>query len=359
MKSEIRIPAILQLLIGLAALTLIFLGIQAAADIVNTIFLAIVFAIVFAPLLPWLVSKGAPNWLAFVIVIAIIGASIGGLILLIAVAGSRFISALPTYRDAYEQQTSELSAWLQGYGIDLSASILSSIFDPTKLINTIVNLFSSIGNVFVSVVFMVIVLAYMLLEANRFPRKLRKEYGHHLTFMANLDRFNYDVRRFMIINTAMGALIGILDVILFLILGVPFPILWGVISFLFNYIPTIGFWLALIPPFILTWLSVGPEAALIVFLGYWFINGGIQNFVQPKVMGDGVDLSPLVVFVSFLIWASVLGPVGAIMAVPLTLFVKDLILSNTEETRGLAFLFGASQAEESPSSKETATKHPS
>ena len=348
MKSDTRFPPILQLLIGLAALVMIVWGMQAAAHIINSLFMALVFVIVFAPMMGVLQKRGVPGWLSFILVMLLIVGSIAFLVLLIGVAGSQFIATLPTYAEEFEQQKADLNAWLLSQGFDVADFLLLNVFDPTKIIQAIVGMLSSVGSVLVSVAFMLIVLAFMLVEASGFPFKLQKEYGNRLTFMGNLGRFNYDVRRFLVINTAMGALIGFLDVILFLILGVPFPLLWGVISFLFNYIPTIGFWLALIPPFILAWLALGPTAALIVFLGYWIINGGIQNFVQPKVMGEGVDLSPLVVFVSFLIWTYILGAVGAILAVPLTLFVKDLILDSFEETKGLAYLIGARPEENPP-----------
>ena len=126
-----------------------------------------------------------------------------------------------------------------------------------------------------------------------------------------------------------------------LLLGVDFAILWGFLAFLLGYIPSVGFWLALIPPAALAFMEFGTTKALIVVVGYVVINGGVQNFIQPKLMGAGLNLSSLVVVLSLFFWAWVLGPMGALLAVPLTMIVKDVILDAYDDTRVLADLMSA------------------
>ena len=130
-------------------------------------------------------------------------------------------------------------------------------------------------------------------------------------------------------------------------MGVDFPVLWGILAFLLSYIPTIGFWLALIPPVFLTLLESGVTSAIIVFFGIVLINGFAENVVKPKYMGQGLDLSPFTVVFSVIFWAAILGPFGAILAVPMTMAFKMLILEYDPANKWLADLMSA-QPHEAP-----------
>jgi len=122
------------------------------------------------------------------------------------------------------------------------------------------------------------------------------------------------------------------DTLILVIMGIPFALLWGILAFLMGYIPSIGWWISLIPPFFIAWSMKGFGAALLVLVAYVLINGGVQNVIQPRMMGRGLKISPLVVFVSVVFWATVLGGMGALIAVPLTIIVMK-ILESFESTR--------------------------
>jgi predicted PurR-regulated permease PerM len=141
----------------------------------------------------------------------------------------------------------------------------------------------------------------------------------------------------MLDKTGLGLLAATGDVILLLIMGVDFALLWGVIAFLFSYIPTIGFWFALIPPTLMALLQFGWQEALIVLIGYVIINTLVDNVISPKIMGSDLNMSTLVVFLSLIVWGWILGGVGAILAVPLTLMVM-FILASFHDSRWLAVL---------------------
>jgi len=136
-------------------------------------------------------------------------------------------------------------------------------------------------------------------------------------------------------------MVGLVNTVFLIILGVDFPVLWGLLAFLLGYIPSVGFWLALIPPAALAFLEFGATRALIVLIGYVVINGGVQNFIQPKLMGSGLNISPLVVVLSLFFWTWILGPMGALLAVPLTMIVKEIFLEGFDDTRGLSVLMEA------------------
>ncbi len=131
--------------------------------------------------------------------------------------------------------------------------------------------------------------------------------------------------------------VGFGNTILLFILGVPFAVFWGILAWLMGYIPTVGFWIAMVPPLVLAWVTLGVPAAAIVFLGYVVINGSVENFVKPHLMGQGLNMSPLIVFVSVFLWGWMLGGIGAILAVPITLIIIS-VLDAFDATRWLAEL---------------------
>jgi predicted PurR-regulated permease PerM len=146
-----------------------------------------------------------------------------------------------------------------------------------------------------------------------------------------------DVRKYMTILTGVNLLVGLGNTVFLLILGVDYAVLWGLLAWFMGYIPSIGFWIALIPPVLMAYAQYGLPQALVVLIAYVVINGGVQNFVQPKLMGQSLRISPVVVFVGLFIWGYLLGGIGAILAVPMTLLVL-VIMENFEGTRPLAIL---------------------
>jgi predicted PurR-regulated permease PerM len=164
-----------------------------------------------------------------------------------------------------------------------------------------------------------------------------------------------DVRKYMTVLTGINLLVAIGDTILLWIMGVPYAFLWGLLAWFMGYIPSIGFWVALIPPVLLAYAMYGLQTALIVFVAYVLINGGVQNFVQPKVMGDRLRISPVVVFISLLVWGYLLGGIGAILAVPMTLLVL-IIMENFEGTRTIAILMRYT-GEEKKEERQEAAQH--
>jgi predicted PurR-regulated permease PerM len=160
----------------------------------------------------------------------------------------------------------------------------------------------------------------------------------------------------MSILTGMNFLVGLGDTLFLLILGVDYALLWGILAWFMGYIPSIGFIIALIPPVLMAYAQYGLQTALIVLVGYILINGGVQNFIQPKIMGQGLKISPVVVFVGLFVWGFLLGGIGAILAVPMTLLVL-MIMENFEGTHMLAVLMrytGEAKKEERQKAAEQA-----
>ena len=220
----------------------------------------------------------------------------------------------------------------------LSASTLSTL--GTALLRFV-------GNVAVTFFMMTMVFIFMISAAISLTPKQRDRINLDVPIMSKVGQITSDVQRYLSVLTLINFLVGLIDAIFLIVLGVDFAILWGLLAWFLGYIPAVGFWLALIPPTLLAYVQYGPQTALIVFVGYVLINGSVQNLIQPKMMGSRLSISPLVVFITLLFWSWLLGGAGALLAVPLTLVVISF-LELFDPTRWIAVLMrgGAQPREE-------------
>jgi predicted PurR-regulated permease PerM len=201
--------------------------------------------------------------------------------------------------------------------------------------------------------FMVLLIfIFMLAAAISLPSASRMGLSADSPAIARISQVTNDVRRYMLLMTGINLLVGLGDAIFLWILGIPYALLWGILAWVLGYIPSIGFWLALVPPVFIAYSQYGAQTALIVFLGYVLINGSVQNIIQPKIFGQGLKISPVIVFISLFVWGWLLGGVGAILAVPITLMILSL-LESFDVTRWLVVLIRATP-EEAPGEKEAA-----
>jgi predicted PurR-regulated permease PerM len=185
---------------------------------------------------------------------------------------------------------------------------------------------------------MALTVFFMLLEAMSISRKLNA--GVESGALQRIDDMSQDMRAFIKVTTYMGAAVAALNTVLLLALGVPNAVLWGLMSFFLSFIPFIGFVIALVPPAFLGLITGGWPVALAVVLGYFAINGVSDNVIKPRIMGTQTNLSPLTVFLSVLLWGWVLGPLGGLLAVPVTLLAKRLVFEAYDEWRWLSVLLG-------------------
>lgn len=348
-----ELSPILRLLLGGGGLVLLIAGMRAAADVINPFLLALIFAFTFGPLLGKLQDRGFPAWLALLLTIFFI---LGGTILLLIFIGTalnQLIEALPSYQSSAQEQTADIQTSLANLGIN-TQSVLQA-FDPSKLFGVLESVVVAVINAGAATVFMLFILAFMLFESTGLPRKLSGPLLSDHQFIQRFINFGADIRHYVLVLTWINFLVGVGDAIFLFILGVDFPILWGLLAWFMGYIPSVGFWLALIPPVMLAYAESGAGLALIVFLGYVLINGSVQNVVQPKLMGDQLNLSPLVVVASLFIWTWILGPVGALIAVPMTMGVQQLVLGSSEGSLWLADLMGAAPPNQKDEDKAGAT----
>jgi len=328
-----------KILVTIAAFVIVVAGMSAAKVILVPFLLAAFIAIISAPPLFWLQRKGLPTWLALVIVI--IGVLFIGLLVagLVGSSVKDFSEDLPVYEAKFKQHTAVIMGWLEKHGVDVSGLALTKIFNPGGAMKLVAVLLNSLGNVLASGFLILMTVIFMLLEASSFPAKLRTALSEPQSSLTRLDIFISNVKHYMAIKTLVSLATGIFIAIWLTIIGVDYPLLWGLLTFALNYVPNIGSIIAAAPAVLLAIIQLGLIRALLAAAGYIVINLLMGSVIEPRFMGRGLGLSTLVVFLSLLFWGWILGPVGMLLSVPLTITAK-IALDSRDETRWIAILLG-------------------
>jgi predicted PurR-regulated permease PerM len=336
-------------LITAAAFVIVVAGMREAQDILVPFLLSGFIAIIAAPALFFLTERRIPTALALLLVIAVIVA--GGVLVGILVGESvdDFSAQLPLYQERLNNQTGVLLKWLAEYGISVSEQAASKLVDPGKAMKMAAAGLNTLGSLLTNTFLILLTVIFILLEASSFPTKLKHVMTDPDQGLASLDHFLENIKRYMAIKTLTSLATGILIALWLWAVGVDYPLLWGVLAFLLNFVPNIGSFLAAVPALLLALIQLGTGGTLWALLGYVLINNLIGAVIEPRFMGRGLGLSTLVVFLSLVFWGWVLGPVGMFLSVPLTMMVK-IGLDSNEQTRWIAVLLGS---ETNSSSGET------
>jgi predicted PurR-regulated permease PerM len=329
-------------LLTAAALVVVIAGMRASAGIMVPFLLAVFVAVISAPLYQGMKRRGLPSAVAMLALVLIMLAAMLLLVGVIERAVGVLSGNLPTYLAAFFAQTDKIWAWLGTHGIELPEATLRDSFNPQVLLRHAGTVASTLGDVLVTTFIVVLVAIFILLEASALPEKMRGVHGLSSDTWSRLSQIVADVRRYMFLKTIMSLLTGALVALWLLALGVDFPIVLGVLAFALNYIPTIGSIVAAVPGILLAFVEFGLGTGAMVSVGYVVINVGISNGIEPRYLGHGLGLSPLVVIISVLFWGWVLGPMGMLLSVPLTMSVK-IALESDEGTKWLAVLMSGRQ----------------
>jgi len=323
-------------------------GMRAIDTLLVPFLLAIFCAVICAPVMFWFMRLRIPKSVAVLLVVL-------GLVLLLvffsALVGSSaddFYRAVPTYQARLQQEASGLVAWLQAQGLDVSEKTLSEYIDPGAAMRLASRMLSGLGGVLTNSFLIIITMVFILLEASTFRTKLQQAFGDVEDTLQRFQCFSEGVKRYMFIKALVSLGTGLAVALWLLILGVDFPVLWGVLAFLLNFVPNIGSIIAAVPAVLVAYLQLGTGQALLAAAGYLVVNLVAGNVIEPRFMGRGLGLSTLVVFLSLVFWGWVFGPVGMVLSVPLTMTVK-LALEGNDGVRWLAVMLGP----ETPTTVET------
>lgn len=330
-------------LLSVAALVVVVAGMRAASGILVPMIVATFLAIISMRPMRWLLSKGVPTILAVVIVVLAIVSSMSVMGILVGSSLTSFTSSLPTYQDRISEMMAGLFGWLGGLGIDVSSPSLTESVDPSAVMRMVSAILAGLGGLLSNAVLIVLTVVFILLEQSSFPVKIHAAFGDFEGAFPSFRQFAESLNRYLAIKTVISLVTGILIGLWATILGVDFPVLWGLLAFVFNYVPSIGSIIAALPAVLLAYLQLGMGTAIPLALGYFVVNMTLGNFVEPRYMGRGLGLSTLVVFLSLLVWGWILGVVGMLLAVPLTMTAK-IALESRDDTRWIAILLGSASS---------------
>lgn len=328
------------MLVKLAAFVVVVAGIMAAKPLIIPFLLAIFLAIICSPPLFWLRTKKVPTALAILLLVIVVLALQLGLTTLITTSLTEFTRGLPQYQDRFDTLLREFVVWLDKMGITLTAQAVKELFDPGKLMRLVGNMLNNLLSMLTNTFIILITFIFILLEAAGIPTKLRIISGGDENALGQYGEITDGVNRYLALKVLTSLATGVLIGAGLTFIGVEFAVMWGVIAFVLNFIPTIGSIIASIPPILLALIQLGVGPALSTATLYLIINIGISNFIEPRVMGSGVGLSTLVIFISMAFWGWVLGPVGMLLSVPLTMTLK-IAMANNRKTKGLSILLGS------------------
>lgn len=333
-----------QVLIIFASFVIIVAGMKAAESIIIPFLLAVFISIITSPPFFWLQKKGIPKGISLLFVILFFLILISLIGVLIGTSVTDFTTKLPFYQAKLQDQTQAVITWLMEKKFIEPDFKLSNAFNPASVLQIVGDTFNQIGNLFANGFLILLTVVFMMMEISGLPLKLKKILSNPDESISRFQSVFQDINKYIAIKTWISLGTGILVFILLIIIGVDYPILWAVLAFALNYIPTIGSIIALIPPTLLTIVQLGFGEAIVVLVGYVVINTIMGNILEPKFMGKGLGLSTLVVFLSLIFWGWILGPIGMLLSVPLTITIK-IALDSSDETRWLSVMLGPDSSE--------------
>lgn len=339
MPERVKLGVAGQTLVTLAAFVVVVAGMRAAESLLAPFLLSLFVAVVAAPPMFWLQRRGVPDAAALLIVLLLI-LSIGLLlVMLVGNSANDLIRQLPEYRARLQTYVDGVFAFLGHWGITDSRDLVTQYMDPGKALGIFASTLSGLGGVLTNAVLILFTVVFLLIEANGFTSKLRGALRSPETSYPRFQHFAAALQRYLLIKAWVSAVTAVLVLVPLLIIGLDYPWLWAVLMFVLNYIPNIGPIIAAVPAVILALVQLGPGQALAVAGVYAVANTLMGNIVEPRFMGHGVGLSTLVVFLSLVFWGWILGPVGMLLSVPLTMAAK-IALESSEDSKWLAILLG-------------------
>lgn len=325
------------LIVG-ASFTIVVSGLKIAAPIFVPFLLAIFISILVSPVLKLLKSKGLSNGIAILIIIALIG--LVGLFIgsILGASVADFRQDLPEYSSKLSLISMQIQQGLANIGLVIDKDQWSESFNPSILLAAVGSSLTSFGGVLTNSFLILLTVVFILTENITFSEKLKNATGN-TDGQLWLENFATSVHSYIAIKGFVSLLTGFLVFVLLKLIGVEYAVLWSVTAVLLNFIPTVGSIIAAVPPVLLSLVQLSVADSIFVLIGYLVINLFVGNYIEPRWMGKGLNLSPFVVFVSLVFWGWILGPVGMLLSIPLTILVK-IGLETQEETKWIAVLLG-------------------
>lgn len=327
------LPRGVVVLLGLAGLVAAVAGLRGISSLFGPVFLGVVLVVAVHPL-HRLIDRILPSWVAVAVSLVAVYAVVLGLLASLGYAVARLATTLPTYSAAFQRSFNQVIGLLSRYGVNEKqiTSAVSSI-SPSRVISVVQGLYGQVSGALSGLTLLVTVVVFLVADSGSIPHRLDVLAGTKPLIARSLRDFASGTRRYLVVTTVFGLIVAVLDTIALIVLDVPLAYLWGLVSFLTNYIPNVGFVVGLIPPALLALLASGPTTALLVVIVYIVLNVVIQVVLQPRFTGDAIGVTTTVSFLSLVFWAYAMGPLGALLALPMTLLAKSLLVDADPRAR--------------------------
>jgi predicted PurR-regulated permease PerM len=335
-----------RMMVVLAAGVVLIGGLKAASGIVVPFLVAAFLAMLAWPSIVYLHHSRFPDLLAFPTVIAVVIGGIVGVGYYIGYAVNNFVARIPSYRkqfiEQFEAVVSGFNSFSSRFGVELSGATVNELIHPEQFFGYIGGTIGTLGNILSNSFLVVLVFAFLLGEFRILPGKARVALNDPDADLSRFARITGDVQKYIGVKTVVSAITGLVAGIGCWIVGVPFAPLWGIIAFFLNYIPSLGSIIAAVPPALLAFVILGTGPMITILIIYFVINTAMGNIIEPRWQGETLGLSTFIVFTSLIFWGWVLGPVGMVLSVPLTMVLK-IAMENREDLRWIAIMLGGEQ----------------
>lgn len=328
-------------IISAAAVIILIFGMQAAKVLLVPFLLAIFLALITVRPMLWMQKRGVPSVAgaliivtAMMLLLVIVGAIVGSSV-------AEFTAALPTYQERLDLLVQKTIAFVaERVNGDFSVGTLGERLDPGWAMGLVASILNGVGDVLTNTFLIFFTMIFILLEASTIPTKISAAFGKGADEFERPRIFLDNLGRYLGIKTVVSIATGLMIGILTWSIGLDFPLLWGMLAFLLNYVPNIGSIIAAVPAVLMAALQLGAGGAMLTAASFLGVNLLFGNIIEPRLMGHGVGISPLVVFISLVFWGWVFGPVGMLLSVPLTMALK-MALESDERTRWIALFLGS------------------
>ena len=337
MSTAPRIPDFLKVLLTLASFVVIVAGMSVARPILVPVLFAAFLAIICGPAMAWLVGHRVPRPAALLLVFLAMAAIGGTVVLVIGQSVYGFRDNLETFKEPLQRKLAAVAATLTSAGIEVPANVQTDSLNTDHAVDYLGQLLGGLTDLFGKGLFVLFCFVFIVLEASGFPDKIAAMPGDTSARKARWEKILTETRRYVALKTVISLVTGVAIGAMLMWLKVPYAPLWALLAFLFNFIPNIGSIIAAVPPIVVTFIVLDTSTLIWVIGIYLAVNLLVGNMIEPRIMGKGLGLSALVVFLSLVFWGYVLGPIGMLLSVPLTMIVK-IVLSASDETLWLSIL---------------------
>ena len=331
------------ILVYSASFIIIITGLHLAKAIIVPFLLSIFITIITAPIMFWLRKKHVPKFISYLLVLTIVILIFSILGHIITSSFDALLKDIPIYTEKLRDTAIAILNWAKSFGYNIPKEQILEYINPSYLFNFTAKTIGNIGSILTYTLLIFIIITFMLFEYDTFSQKIQVISGNSKRSVLPFIRITSNIKHYILIKTITSIITGILVALMLITFDIDYPILWGLLAFLLNYIPTIGSIIAALPALLLAAISGDLSTFIWVTVSYLVINNGISNFAEPKILGDELGISTLVVFLSLVFWGWIFGPIGMLLSVPITLTIK-VALDSKPETKWLGILLGSAKS---------------